>query len=175
MLACINDPDPCIFVEIMPMLWTPGAAPERGVAIPLGKARLVRAGSDVTIITYGRQVYDAIKVADTVAGDGISVEILDLRTVSPLDMDAILASVGKTGAAVVVHEAVRNFGPGAEIASRIHEALFDKLRGPVARLGGKFAPIPFSKPLEDVFLPNVQELEAEVRSLVSRSVATVPA
>jgi pyruvate/2-oxoglutarate/acetoin dehydrogenase E1 component len=169
MLACIQDPDPCIIVEIMPILWTPGEAPERGVAIPLGKAKLVREGNDVSIITYGRQVFDAIKVAETVAADGISVEVLDLRTVSPLDMDAILASVSKTGAAVVVHEAVRNFGPGAEISSRIHEALFDKLKGPVARVGAKFSPVPFSKPLEDVFLPSPDDLQAAVRSLASRS------
>jgi pyruvate dehydrogenase E1 component beta subunit len=175
MLGCINDPDPCMIVEIMPMLWTPGEAPERGVAIPLGKARLVREGSDVTIITYGRQVADAVKVADVVAADDISVEILDLRTISPLDMDAILASVAKTGAAVIVHEAVRSFGPGAEISSRIHEKLFARLKGPVARIGSKFSPVPFSKPLEDVFLPNVHDLEAAVRSLAHCSAEKLPA
>ena len=144
-------------------------SPERGVAVPLGKARIAREGSDVTVITYGPQVSAALKLAETVAGDGISVEVLDLRTISPLDMEAILASVAKTGAAVVLHEAVRNFGVGAEISSRIHEQMFDKLRGPVARVGGKFAPVPFSKPLEDAFLPGAEDLEAAVRSLAPRS------
>ena len=165
MLSCIADPDPCIFVETMPMLWTLGEGFERGTAIPLGKARLVREGSDVTVITYGRQVADAVKLADAVARDGISVEILDLRTISPLDMDAILTSVGKTRAAVVLHEAVRDFGPGAEISSRIHEALFDTLKGPVVRVGSKFAPVPFSKPLEDAFLPSMADLDAAIRAL----------
>jgi pyruvate/2-oxoglutarate/acetoin dehydrogenase E1 component len=166
--SCIDDPDPCMFVETMPMLWTPGEAPERGVSIPLGKAKIVREGSDVTVISYGPQVGAAVKVAETVAKDGISVEVIDLRTISPLDMDAILGSVSKTGAAVILHEAIRNFGPGGEISSRIHEKLFDKLKGPVARIGGKFAPVPFSKPLEDAFLPSAEDLEAAVRSLAAR-------
>jgi pyruvate dehydrogenase E1 component beta subunit len=157
-----------MFVETMPMLWTPGEAPERGVSIPLGKAKIVREGSDVTVISYGPQVGAAVKVAETVAKDGISVEVIDLRTISPLDMDAILGSVSKTGAAVILHEAIRNFGPGGEISSRIHEKLFDKLKGPVARIGGKFAPVPFSKPLEDAFLPSAEDLEAAVRSLAAR-------
>ena len=166
--SCIDDPDPCMFVETMPMLWTPGEAPERGVSIPLGKAKIVREGSDVTVISYGPQVGAAVKVAETVAKDGISVEVIDLRTISPLDMDAILGSVSKTGAAVILHEAIRNFGPGGEISSRIHEKLFDRLKGPVARIGGKFAPVPFSKPLEDAFLPSAEDLEAAIRSLAAR-------
>lgn len=173
--TCIDDPDPCIFIETMPFLWTPGPAPIRGEKIPLGKARVVREGDNVTVITYGRQVLDAVAVAEAVADDGVSVEVVDLRTISPMDFDTIVASVGKTGAAVVMHEAVRNFGPGAEIASRIQEALFDKLRAPVLRVGGKFAPVPFSKPLEDAFLPSKADLEAAVRQLASAKRVGVPA
>ena len=167
--SCIDAPDPCMFVETMPMLWPPGEAPERGVSIPLGKAKIVREGGDVTVISYGPQVGAALKVAETVAKDGISVEVIDLRTISPLDMDTILASVSKTGGAVILHEAIRNFGPGGEISSRIHEKLFDKLRGPVARVGGKFAPVPFSQPLEQAFLPSAAEVEAAVRALAKRA------
>jgi len=166
MLACIADPDPCIFVETLPILFAQQATDlERGVPISLGKARLVRQGRDVTVITYGRQVLDALRVADQLSEDGISCEVLDLRTISPIDMDAVLTSVEKTGAAVVFHEAVKSFGPGAEISSRIHEALFAQLREPVVRIGAKFAPVPFSKPLEDAFLPSAVDLETAIRRL----------
>ena len=170
MLSCIEDADPCIFVETMPILWTQGLAPDRGRRIPLGQANVVRVGEDVTVITYGRQVHDALAVAEKLAGEGISVEVLDLRTVAPLDTAAILASVGKTGAAVVMHEAVRRFGAGAEISALIHEALFNKLRASVQRVAAKFAPVPFSKPLEDAFLPTRAELENAIRALPKRQV-----
>jgi pyruvate dehydrogenase E1 component beta subunit len=164
MLSCIDDPDPCLFVECLPLYWTPGPAPERGVKIPLGKASVVREGSDVTVITYSKQVHEAKAVADKLAKEGISVEVIDLRTISPLDTDTILASVGRTGRAVVVHEATRNFGVGAEVSSRIHEALFDKLKAPVGRVGAAFCPVPFSKPLEDAYLPTMADIEAAVRA-----------
>jgi pyruvate dehydrogenase E1 component beta subunit len=164
MLSCIDDPDPCLFVECLPLYWTPGPAPERGVKIPLGKASVVREGSDVTVITYSKQVHEAKAVADKLAKEGINVEVIDLRTISPLDTDTILASVGRTGRAVVVHEATRNFGVGAEVSSRIHEALFDKLKAPVGRVGAAFCPVPFSKPLEDAYLPTMADIEAAVRA-----------
>lgn len=163
MLSCIEDEDPCLFVECMPLYWTPGAAPERGVKIPLGKANVVREGSDVTIITYSKQVHEASTVADRLAKEGVSVEVVDLRTISPLDTETVLASVKKTGRAVVVHEATRSFGVGAEVSSRIHEALFDQLKAPVGRVGSAFCPVPFSKPLEDAFLPSIDDIEAAVR------------
>jgi len=166
LLSCIDDPDPCLFVETLPMYWTSGPAPGRGERIPLGQAKVVREGSDVSVITYGRQVHDALAVAKKLEGEGISIEVVDLRTVSPLDTQAILASVGKTGRAVVLHEATKKFGPGAEIASVIHEALFSQLKAPVQRIGAKFSPVPFSKPLETAFMPSQAELEAVVRSLV---------
>lgn len=163
LLSCIDDEDPCIFVENIPLYWTPGAVPERGVRIPLGKAKVVREGTDVSIITYSRQVFDALAVAEKLAKEGVSVEVIDLRTISPLDEQSILASVGKTRRAVVVHEATRNFGVGGEIASRIHEALHAQLLAPVQRLGSAFSPVPFSKPLETAFVPGQEQIEAAVR------------
>ena len=163
MLSCIDDPDPCIFIENLPLYWTPGAPPERGVRIPLGKAKVVREGTDVSIITYSRQVFDALAVAEKLSKEGKSVEVIDLRTISPLDERAILASVGKTGRAVVVHEATRNCGVGAEVSSRIHEALHAQLKAPVQRLGSAFCPVPFSKPLETAFVPSQDQIEAAVR------------
>ncbi len=162
MLSAIDDPDPVLFVEPLGIYWNEDEAPVRGERIPLGKARVAREGSDVSIITYGRQVNDALAVADKLKGE-ISVEVLDLRTVSPLDDAAILASVGKTGRAVVVHEAVKAFGVGAEIASRINENLFGKLKSAVERVGAAYSPVPFSKPLEDAFMPSQAGIEAAVR------------
>ena len=173
MLGCIQDPDPCIFVENIMLLFGQGEMPEeaRGKAIPLGKANVLREGSDVTIMSYARHVYDALGVAEKLAADGISAEVIDLRTISPLDMDTIMASVEKTGAAVVYHEAVKDFGPGAEISSRIHEKLFGKLKGPVARVGGKFCAVPFSPALEAAYLPQKDDLEAACRQLAKGKVS----
>jgi acetoin:2,6-dichlorophenolindophenol oxidoreductase subunit beta len=166
MLSCIDDPDPCLFIENMMIYWTPGPMPVTGTRIPLGLAKVVRDGTDVSVITYSRQVHDAVAVADKLAKEGISVEVVDLRTVAPLDTKTVLASVAKTKRAVVMHEAVKNFGVGAEVSSIIHESLFDLLKAPVRRLGSAFCPVPFSKPLETAFVPGQAELEAAVRSTV---------
>lgn len=164
MLSCIADDDPCIFVESIASYWAPGPMPERNVRIPLGKANVVAEGGDVSVITYGRQVGDALAVAKKLAGEGIGVEVVDLRTISPLDEAAILASVEKTGRAVVLHEAVRNFGVGAEISARLNEKLFGRLKAPVGRLGAAFCPVPFSKPLETAFVPSQDDIEKAVRA-----------
>jgi pyruvate/2-oxoglutarate/acetoin dehydrogenase E1 component len=167
MLSCIEDEDPCMFIECLPLYWTPGLAPERGVKIPLGKAKVVREGTDVTVITYSKQVHDVSAVAEQLAKEGISVEVIDLRTISPLDTETLLASVAKTGRAVVVHEATRNFGVGAEVSSRIHESLFDQLKAPVGRVGSAFCAVPFSKPLEDAFLPGAKRIEDAIRATLN--------
>ncbi len=164
MLSAIDDPDPVIFIETLPALFTPGPAPERYKKIPIGEANILREGRDVTVIAYGRIVQAIAGLAEKLKGE-VDIELIDLRTVSPLDLDTILASVRKTGAAVVVHEAVKKFGPGAEISSAIHEQLFDTLRAPVARIGAKYAPVPFSQPLETASLPSLAEVEAAVRAL----------
>lgn len=163
MLSCIEDEDPCLFIENMTMYWTPGPAPERGTRIPLGKAHVVREGKDATVITYSRQVVDACAAADKLAKDGISVEVIDLRTIAPFDAKTVFASVAKTKRAVIVHEAVKPFGVGAEISSRIHEELFGQLKAPVQRVASAFCPVPFSKPLETAFVPGVAEIEAAIR------------
>jgi pyruvate dehydrogenase E1 component beta subunit len=162
MRSCIADPDPCIFVEPLGLLRASSEAPTRGEFIPLGEARVAREGRDVTVITYGPQVSLVMGVAAALK-DEIDVEVLDLRTIAPFDEAAILASVAKTGRAVIVHEAVKNFGPGAEIGSRITEALFGKIKSPVQRVGAKFSPAPFSKALEKVFLPSAADVDAAIR------------
>lgn len=170
MRSCIDDPDPCIFVETMPYLWTQGPAPEKGYRVPIGKALTLREGSDVSVIGYGRVIHQVAAHAEKLAAEGLSVEVIDLRSVSPWDVEAVLASVEKTGAAIVVHEAVKKFGAGAEIASTIHENLHARLRGPVRRVGAKYAPVPFSSVLEAASLPSIDEVDQAVRQL-----AAVPA
>ncbi len=164
MRSAIDDPDPVIFVENGPMLWTPGDAPERGSRVKIGEAKTIREGKDVTVIGYGRVIQTF--AAHAAKLDDLSVEIIDLRSVQPWDRAAVLASVKKTGAAVVVHEACKEFGPGGEIASTIHENLFGDLRAAVVRLGAKFSAVPFSNPLETAYVPSAAEIEAACRGLV---------
>lgn len=164
MLSCIFDDDPCLFIENMPTYWNPGPAPQPGVRIPLGKANILRQGSDVTVISYSRTVSDCASVAEKLAKDNISVELIDLRTVSPLDMETIVRSVTQTRRAVVVHEAVKPFGVGAEIAARLNEELFGHLAAPVGRVGAYFCPVPFSKSLEVEFVPTHGRIESAIRA-----------
>ena len=121
--------------------------------MPIGKARIAREGGDVTVITYGEMVRQALEAAGQV-GPGISAEVIDLRTLKPLDRKTILASVRKTGRVVVVHAANRMAGIGAEIAAELGEVAFEHLDAPVTRLGGLDIPVPFSPPLEDAYRPD---------------------
>jgi len=168
MLSCIFDDDPCLFIENLPSYWSPGPPPQTGVRIPLGKANVLRQGSDVTVISYSRTVSDCAAVADKLAKEGITVELIDLRTIAPLDMATVLQSVAKTRRAVIVHEAVKPFGVGAEIASRINEELFGQLAARVERVGAPYSPVPFSKPLEVEFVPTHGRIESAIRATLSR-------
>lgn len=150
--SAILDEDPVLFIECYPMYFAQDVAPEPGLKIPLGKAHVARAGSDLTLIGYSRSVGDCLATAEQLANNGISAEVIDLRTVAPLDVETILASVTKTGRAVVVHEAVKPFGVGAEVSSLIHENIFASLKAPVQRVGSNFQPVPFSRPLEQDFI-----------------------
>lgn len=164
MLSCIFDDDPCLFIENMPTYWNPGPPPVGGERIPLGKANVLRAGSDVTVVSYSRTVADCAAVADKLAKEGVHVELVDLRTVAPYDAATVLQSVAKTKRAVIVHEAVKPFGVGAEIAARIHEELFGQLKARVERVGAHFAPVPFSKVLETEYVPTQARIEAAIRN-----------
>lgn len=163
MRASIEDDDPVIFIENMPNYWTPGTAHEPGLRIPLGKAHVAREGSDVTVISYSRIFNDCAAVAEKLAGEGVRVELIDLRTVAPYDVETVHASVAKTKRAVIVHEAVTNFGVGAEIAANIHKALFGVLAAPVERVGAPYCAVPAAKPLEMAFVPDQGKIEAAIR------------
>jgi acetoin:2,6-dichlorophenolindophenol oxidoreductase subunit beta len=161
--SCIFDDDPCIFIECMPTYWNSGPAPEPGLRIPLGKANCAKEGSDLSVISYGRPIAQIIDLAKRLEGEGISVEVIDLRTISPLDTDTILESVAKTGRAVVVHEAIEQFGVGAMVSAVIAEQLHGTLRGPVIRVGSRNCPVPFSRPLEDAYMYSDERIETAVR------------
>ncbi|NKI15986.1 alpha-ketoacid dehydrogenase subunit beta [Spongiibacter sp. KMU-166] len=164
MRACIADEDPCLFIENLPSYWVQGDAPERGTVAELGKAKVLREGSDVSLISYGRTISDCLVVAEQLAEEGIQAEIVDLRTIAPYDKATVAASVEKTGRCVIVHEAVTPFGVGAEIAAYLQDELFGSLHAPVKRVGSVFSPVPFSKPLETAFLPSHDDVISAVKS-----------
>jgi pyruvate/2-oxoglutarate/acetoin dehydrogenase E1 component len=164
MLSCVFDDDPCLFIENMPTYWKPGAVPESGVRIPLGKANIARAGNDVTLVSYSRTVADCLVAADELSKEGVDCEVIDLRTVAPWDAESVLKSVARTRRAVIVHEAVKPFGVGAEIACRINEELFGHLAAAVQRVGAHHTPVPFSKKLESEFVPTLARITSAVRA-----------
>lgn len=166
LMSCIADPDPCIFIENGMTLFVPGDVAADQGPIPLGKANVVVPGSDVTIVCWSAMALRAQMALAELAEAGISAEIIDLRTISPWDKDTVLASAEKTGRVLVAHEAVKSFGPGAEIAATVGEALFGKLKAPVKRLGGPTSAVPFSKPLEDAFIVQPADVVAACKALM---------
>lgn len=166
LLSCIDDPDPCIFLEAMRCYFVPGEVPEASYRIPLGQAKIVRPGSDITIISYSWALQEAVAAAATLADRGIDAEVIDLRSLVPLDMPTVLASVAKTGRAMIVHAAVEFGGFGAELAARIQEAAWGTLKAPVARLGARYTPVPFAQNLEAMHFPNAAGVVARAQTLV---------
>ena len=169
MRASIDCNDPVIFIENILCYGLKSEDPGPGYRVPLGKAAIAREGSDLSLITYGRTVIDALAVAEDLAKEGISVEVVDLRTIAPYDEATVLASVNKTGRAITLHEAVRPFGTGAEIAATIQEKAWDKLRGPVLRIGGTFSPVPFASVLEQAWIPNKPQIVDAIKAAMHRS------
>jgi acetoin:2,6-dichlorophenolindophenol oxidoreductase subunit beta len=163
--ACIDDSDPCIFIENILLFGTQGPVPDADHRVEIGKAAIRREGTDLTIVSYSRLAVEAQAAAAKLAEEGISAEVIDLRTIQPWDREAVLASVAKTGRLLVVHEAVKPFGAGAEIAATVSHELFGKLKAPVHRLGGAFCAVPFSKPLESAFAPDAAHIADAAKSL----------
>lgn len=169
MVAAVRDDNPTVVVLNKRMLGTKGEVPEELYEIPFGQANTVRTGEDVTIVAVGRMVPESVIAAGKLAEDGINAEVIDVRTVQPLDTETIVDSVRKTNRAVIVHEAVTFSGIGAEISSQIQETAFDYLDAPVARIGAPFSPVPFSPVLERAYIPDAARIEREVRQLLTRS------
>jgi acetoin:2,6-dichlorophenolindophenol oxidoreductase subunit beta len=169
MVAAVRDDNPTVVILNKRMLGTKGPVPEEIYEIPLGQANTVRSGRDVTVIAVGRMVVEAVTAATELAESGAEVEVIDVRTVQPLDSKTILDSVRRTNRALVVHEAVTFGGIGAEIAAQIQEEAFDYLDAPVLRLGAPFSPVPFSPVLERAYIPDSSRIAAGVRRLLERS------
>ncbi|MFN0090867.1 MAG: alpha-ketoacid dehydrogenase subunit beta [Acidimicrobiales bacterium] len=168
LLAALEDDNVVVVINNKLALGVSAPVPEAPYTIPLGQAHVVREGDDVTVVALGRMVQEAKKAADALAAEGVSVEIVDPRTLSPLDTATIADSVRKTNRAVVVHEAVRFGGFGAEIAAQIQEEGFDHLDAPIRRVGAPFSPTPFSPVLEKLYVPNADAIAAEVRQVLGR-------
>jgi acetoin:2,6-dichlorophenolindophenol oxidoreductase subunit beta len=163
--AAIRDPDPVVVIEPCVLYATEGEVPESEHSIPSGSADVKREGSDVTIVTYGRQVHDSLAAAEAVK-DEAGVEVIDLRWLQPWDVDTVLASVEKTGRVVIVHQAVERAGFGAEIAAVLQERLFGKLKAPIVRVAGKNTPVPYATELESFHIPSAGEIADAVRRVM---------
>jgi 2-oxoisovalerate dehydrogenase E1 component len=165
--AAIRDPNPVVFIEHRLMYGRKGPRPEPGTLVPLGKAAVRRAGTDVTLVSWSRMATHALAAAEQLADEGISVEVIDLRTIVPLDYETVLTSLAKTNRLVIAHEAVTPFGVGAELAAVAAREGFWTLDAPVIRVGAAATPAPYAPSLERVWLPDVERIAAAVRESAS--------
>jgi pyruvate dehydrogenase E1 component beta subunit len=164
--TAIRCDDPVLFIEHATLYQTRGEVPEGDYTIPIGKSTIQRPGKDVTLVTYSKMLETSLKAAEQLAQEGIDVEIIDLRTLRPLDMEPVLESVRKTNRAVVAEEGWRSFGVGAEIAARIYEEAFDDLDAPVQRVAQVEVPLPYNRALEQMALPQAANVIAAVKEVL---------
>jgi 2-oxoisovalerate dehydrogenase E1 component len=165
--AAIEDPNPVVFIENRLLYGMKGPQPPADHIVPIGRSAIVRPGTDVTVVSVSRMVHETVAAAEQVASDGISVEVVDLRTVAPLDMAPILDSVGRTSRLLIAHEAVVPFGVGAEIAAVVSREAFWDLDAPIERVGAAPTPPPYAPPLERVWLPDRADIAAAIRRLAA--------
>jgi pyruvate dehydrogenase E1 component beta subunit len=165
--AAVRDPDPVIFLEHSSIYGVKGEVPDGDFVVPLGKSDVKRTGKDVTIVTYGRMLQTSLGAAEMLAKDGIDVEIVDLRTLRPLDLAPAFESVRKTNRAVIVTEEWRSFGVQAEVAARIGEECFDWLDAPIGRVGAEEVPLPYARNVEQEALPWEKDIVAAVKAVVA--------
>jgi pyruvate/2-oxoglutarate/acetoin dehydrogenase E1 component len=166
--AAIRDPNPVIYFEHKFLYRRiKSTLPTDDFIVPIGKADVKRKGNDMSVITYGAMVHLALEAAQQLAKDGIDVEVVDLRTLAPLDKEAIFSSVRRTSKAIVLHEDNKTGGIGAEVAALLAEECFDSLDGPIVRIAAPDTPVPFSTPLEEFFLPKTDDVVAAARTLAA--------
>ncbi len=163
--AAIRDDNPVLFVENKALYGLQGEIPEEDYLVPIGKADVKKPGKDVTVVATSRMVHQSLEAARTLSEEGIEVEVIDLRTISPLDKETIFQSVEKTSRLVVAHEAVKAFGVGAEIAAMVAEEMIDCLDAPILRVGAPFTPVPFN--LESFYLPNAEDVIKAVKKALA--------
>lgn len=164
--AAIRSENPVMFIEHATLYQSKGEVPEDDFVEPIGVSKVQREGGDVTIVTYSKMLQHSLTAAETLAGEGIETEIIDLRTLRPLDMDPVIASVRRTNRAVVVEEGWRSYGVGAEIASRLYEEAFDYMDAPVARVAQVEVPLPYNRELEQAALPQVEDIIQAVKGVL---------
>ena len=167
--SAIYDDNPVVFFEHRTLYGLKEEVPDELEAIPIGQGRVHREGSDVTVVATGRLVHEALQAAEQAESEGVSVEVWDPRTLQPLDLDGLVASVKKTNRVVVAHEAVTRGGFGAEIAAVVQEQAFDWLDAPVERVGARFAPLPFAPVMEEYVVPHADDVLEAIRKTVSRN------
>jgi pyruvate dehydrogenase E1 component beta subunit len=158
--------DPVLFIENATVYQQKGEVPDGDYTIPIGKSKVQREGSDVTLVTYSKMVHYSMQAADILEKEGVSVEIVDLRSLRPLDMDPVIASFKKTNRAVIAEEGWRSYGVGAEVAARIYEEAFDYLDAPIQRVAQKEVPLPYNARLEQLALPQVDDIVKAVREVL---------
>jgi pyruvate dehydrogenase E1 component beta subunit len=168
LISAIRDDNPVVFLEHKMLYGTQGEVPEESYAIPLGKADIKREGKDITVVVTAMMVGRALSAAEKLAGNGISLEVVDPRTLSPLDEETILNSVKKTHRLLIVHEEVKFAGSGAEIAAMAAEKAFDYLDAPIVRVGAPFTPVPFSPPLEQEFIPSEEKIIQAAKKMMGK-------
>ena len=164
--SAIQDEHPVIFLEHKLLYMTKGQVPETEYTIPLGKADVKREGSDVTLITYSSMTLKCLEAAEALEAEGISLEVVDLRTLNPLDKECILKSVQKTGRAIIVHEAIKRGGIGGDISAILMEEAYDDLDAPVLRIAGKNTTIPYNLKIEQVCIPTVEDIIEGILQIV---------
>ncbi|MBI1325894.1 pyruvate dehydrogenase complex E1 component subunit beta [bacterium] len=167
--SSIRSDDPVIFIEHENLYGEKGEVPDGDVLTPIGKANVVREGSDVTLLTYSRSLINTLAAAEQLAGEGVSAEVIDLRTLRPLDLDTILTSVVKTHRCVIIEENWPYCGIGAGVADRIYQKVFDELDAPIRRVTVKDAPIPYNRNLEASMLPTVDRIVAKINDVLYRN------
>ena len=168
--SAIRDEDPVIFIEHKLLYMTEGDVPDEPYLIPLGEAEVKRAGTDVTLVTWSHMTLKSLQAAEELEAEGISVEVIDLRTLVPMDIETVLASVRRTGRLVIAQEAVKRGGVGSDIAAQVVERAFDSLKAPIARVAGANTVIPFNLGLEKAMVPQVADIAAAVRGLLGKPV-----
>jgi pyruvate dehydrogenase E1 component beta subunit len=164
--SAIRSDDPVLFIESATLYQLRGEVTEAENLIPIGKSKIQRPGTDVTIITYSKMLENSMKAADQLAQEGIEAEVVDLRTLRPLDMGPVLESFKKTNRAVIVEEGWRSYGVGAEVASRIYEEAFDYVDAPIQRVAQKEVPLPYNRTLEQLALPQMEDIIKSVREVL---------
>ena len=164
--AAIRSNDPVLFIEHATMYQVRDEVPDGDFIIPIGKSKIQRPGKDVTIVTYSKGLEISMKAAESLAKDGIEAEIIDLRTLRPLDMDPVIESFKKTNRAVIVEEGWKSYGVGAEISARIYEQAFDYVDSPIIRVAQKEVPLPYNRTLEQFALPKAEDVVVAVKEVL---------